>query len=187
MIEENSQEEIELIDRLESNITNKKGLLGATAYKHLLEEYITTLMKNVMKDQYPSYNFYRLTIDEISNLRNYVDIRISILFYHDEEYYKVGNYSTSITVELRELFCNCSTIVINKLYGELLNKSLCNTYMSILEKICSLTGYSCILYTASDRETKNCVLDYLTNNWKLIKEFKNKRTSSIIKYYTKDL
>lgn len=201
-----SSKDKSILLELKDNMERRKNALDSIVYKHYLEEYLTIRLKPILKKagisiQYP---YYRVIVKKNEGIaRNYIACEINIYFYYSKEQYNNSSYSTEITVELQELFNNCSSVVINRLRGNIIqyssigdNITIANDsklftfvkeYMNILEDICNILNYSVMFYSSSLHETPKTVNHYLENNWKVIKEFKNKRNSHTIRYYTKDL
>lgn len=173
---------------LEDIILSKRGSLDDPRYTYILEEYINLRLDNVIKTELSGYPYHKIIITKENISRNYLACNIEIFTYYSKEDYERGAWSGNIIVSLKELFGNCSSIIIDKLRNSP-SQLFTNTYMNILEDICNLHAYSIILYTCSDKETEFYTREYLSNNkdWEIIKQFKNKRNSHTITYYTKDL
>ena len=191
LLEYNDKTYFEQVHKSELSIQQNRSSLDRRMYYNVLEDYITLRLSKFMKDLKTSENYYSLykVILEGNNVsRNYLDCNILICWFRDEKDYKNNNCSLQCSVELKELFGNCSSIVINKLKG-CISQEFANLYMSILENICTLIGYSFVLYTISSRETESYVITYIHNNkdWQKIKEGINKRNNNTIQYYIKDL
>lgn len=193
-------EEVKEIELLEYNDSEYSRRLGEITYlmkskysnlddernSYILGEYIKLRLSKYVNEN-ETYKFVRVAVIKQNIPRNYIACRIEVYFYYNQQDYDFNNYATVANVGLYELFSNCSSISINNFRG--LGNKFTNTYMKILEDICDICNYSTILYTCSHSETDRSVFEYLKNNkdWKVIKEFKNKRNGHIISYYTKDL
>lgn len=183
--DEKYEKKLETITKL---VKQRAGSLDTNIYKHILEEYISLRLSKYKKssDYYP---YYRVIVDNNFNSgRHYLSCNVTILYFRAKEDLDRDNYACIVSFSLKELFGNCSSIVIDKLSGVLCSEhaELC---MNICEEICYISGYSTILYTCSKTETSGNVEVYLkdSKDWKNIKEFINKRNGHTIIYYTKDL
>jgi hypothetical protein len=169
----------------------------------LAEKYLTLKIEKALKDSkfIETYKGFKVSVSEITNMRSFADVRIVIYFYRNNyEDYSFSNYSTSIHINFRELFSNCSSVVLSNFEsynfnytsnsaGETKEKTqkYINNLLNIFVELAKLAGYSTVLYTASMSENDKYLLKYLEDNWECIKEFTNKRNNNKIKYYTKDL
>lgn len=191
-----SKEELAKIQDLEAYLNMNKSSLGGYGSRYL-EEYIEVCLKPIISGNsiFEKYPYFKIRVKD-SQRANYLSCQIDINFCADKNCEEV---QTIVSVELRELFMNCSSIVISKLLGNILHNMYLDEskrperdtfvveYFKILEKVCTLIEYSIILYSCSIQETNPSVTKYLENNWKVIQEVTNKRTGNLIKYFTKIL
>jgi len=206
-----SKEELNELVELEHSMSIFRNRLSSANIRFLLEKWLSIMLKPIIANNiiFASYPYHRISVEDAKMRNNYISLTISIDLYSSLEYYNSGRISTEITVGIYELFGNCSSVVINKLYGEIIKdprssysytrqtvsteslgarQVFVNDYMKILEQICDkIGGYSVAMYTASLQETNLFVNKYLSENWKKLKGFKNKRNNNEIIYYIKDL
>lgn len=165
------------------------------------------------KSDYSLVNVYFKNYD--NNNAHYADISINGTFTTKENYLKQLKYCLEQKVsfediaiaevpfdfQLRELFGNCSTVVFNRLqieqfeYSRLGLKQEHNPYIynlvcSLATELAKMAGYTRILYSFSDKETngREVFEDCLKNNGYIpLEQYNNKRGSSKITIYSKDL
>lgn len=97
----------------------------------------------------------------------------------------INNYNFKIYIN--ELFGNCSTVMLNncilfKAYNDLNLKIL-----MLIEDICDIYGYTCILYTISKSNIYNIIMLPIFEDLKynVISEYINKRGGAKIEIYQK--
>jgi len=208
-----SDVELTILKKLEEELKINKNRIAKPDYSFVFQKWLELKIKplivnNKLFDIYPNYRFI---IKESGHNRNYISMDIQLVLYNTIAKYNSGSGSTTIEVGLYELFGNCSSIVINKLNGYLLEdprryyddedsismvkkkklkdiQKFVKDYMNILEFICDKIGnYSTVMYTSSQQETNNILNEYLDANWTNIHNFVNKRNANTINYYIKNL
>lgn len=204
------------ISELFKLIGSYKGTVGrSVSGLALIGEYVKLKME-FEADVNPilkGNRYINVEVKQMPEECNYLTCSIMINYFNSEESAKLGLSSTGkySYIQLRELFSNCSSIVVNKYDDRVINDIYRYTYtqgkdaeipedmivkykaryvkqlFSTVEEICYSIGYSNMLYTFSKQESNSKLGEYLSQNWQLTDSFVNKRTKHNIEYYSKKL
>ncbi len=150
---------------------------------YLLEEFIylklkpTLIGSSLLIDA--NITDYKIVVDKYPEARNFINCNIGIYFIKNEDSFVLPYSTNQITVDLKELFQNCSSVVISRLILTstqiIVNKEFVDSFFKILEEVCDILGYSCILYTSSKQETHKLTNHYLEENWKKVVSSKKEK------------
>jgi hypothetical protein len=166
-------------------------------YRKVLEEWLYLKIKNytnIKEIDNGTFQYFDVYVDPYVERCNYFSGNIYINLYATKKNLLFRRPSDCISVTVSELFYNCSSVCISRLNSDhdLLSCdhsdrfAFTTSYLKILEELCDILGYSCILYTVS-RESGVNVLKHVKENYKEVHWFTNKRTSNNVQYYVKNL
>lgn len=187
-------EELKEIVYLERGIRDRTCRIDSPGSRLFTERYIYLEIKQLLKDTVLFEEYYNHAVVIQNTLErpdaNYLAMKVNILFFSTEDEYKSGYPRSNISFELRELFGNCSSVVLNRLripYNDTSQGGLdiCNKVMTIVDNLITMANYTTALYSTSSRETSTATVAYMEKNWKCLHSFNNKRGGAEIKYFIK--
>lgn len=178
--------------RLQKNHSKKRLITAA------LEEYITILYGKFHNSKLLGlYNeFYRVGITHHETGQNYISFSLDIAYYQSEEHYNKDISHTNLSINIDELFSNCSSVCFSRMGPNRLLRTAnssnpdetANFTKSFLDMcihiVRDIYNYSYVLYTESD-ENSTPLRNYLEANFTVLNEFNNKRTNNRVRYFGK--
>lgn len=169
-------------NELRKNIANFGAELRNSTAKHITLDFLEVQFKKIS-------SFFRITCDN-SNTKyaHYIDHCFTIHIYKTKINYEKYIHSEIITININEMFGNCSTVMINNLNTSLISTVNLLDVINIFEKLIEAFGYTCIMFNLSNHNNCNVLIEDLIKSKKLkydeILKFKNKR-GGVITYYSK--
>ena len=175
----------ELKNLINGNGNFRKRPLQVRKLDDYLEEKFIEIYKTA-KLKPPIFSIY--TTDE-PGTAHYLYSKLYLEIYRDEQGKKTGGYSRQFTIGMHELFGNCGIVCLNNLsssYYDDVNDEYLEIMMQLAEDVVDLFGYSSIIYTTSNTQNIK-LIPILDKTYKKIHEFKNKRMTTEITIYSKDI
>lgn len=176
-------------DEIKRIISNNIYNLRSNESFFIKSKLIEYLEKEILKID-DKYKYIRITINDNKTINaHYVSNEFQIYYYTDENFYKNNSYHHTISINIDEMFGNCSTVMVHNIDFdyENTNEPYLKKIIKLFEDIISLFGYTCIMFNLSNEQYENKKLMEILNkddDYKVISEFKNKR-GGYIKYYQK--
>lgn len=176
-------------DSIKSIIRISHNFKGKPVLLRKLDEYLTKRFEEKIKKMQLDIPFFNLYVSELEGTAHYVNNRINLHIYKNEEFKNLDNCSNGYIANVQEHFSNCGMVCINNITSNSTrddNKQIMEIILELAEDVTELFGYSNIVYTASKSQNQD-LIPILNKTYKIINEFRNKRMSSDIIIYSKTL